>query len=579
MPTTQLGIPTPPDSTKVSAFPHAVRAGLDKVDELIRGLNDPDQNFGYVDTPTDADSMKGIEWSGNWTIYHHDAANAPELPTGADPVWMVKIRQASTAVTEQTWIRTDTMDTYTRLGRTINTWEPYVQQYWAKGRLNRETYPTLDDVPQGYTQVWTSADATAYEMPFTGVGEIHKYAYGSVQHIFATAFFNGRMRMWATSKNVGQTPVWSEIGADPDPSTINGLQAATTNGFKVVAIPCSLGRSVGTTTGQGYARVLQRFPEGAQRVRVSIRNVNPRFDTADSPAMSLNDISIGIRSAGAGNSTNWHTLAATGSTGTDGYLSPWITVPIDLVGADLDVLIGYGWQSAEAVQLTYGTVYTGAVATDALTGTGVRGSEVPGFVAFEVEVPSTKPVVAVFGDSISTAVGSLAPVYYSWLDQWTEGKGIIPTHWSHSGDAASTWQDPTSPKWSLYGSDVALADAVFYAMGSNDIFASTTPTLADMQERTTTAVEIMHRMISPNVYGVTVTPRNGVTGAAETLRRQYNAWLTESGLFRDVFDLSAEVSADDETLKTEYDSGDGIHPNTAGYTAMAAAVNRPVVSV
>jgi len=656
MPTTPLGIPTPPDSTKVSGFPASVRVGFDKVDELIRGLSDPDHNYGYIDTPTDANTMRGIDWSGNWTIYHHDAANAPELPEGADPVWLVKIRQASAAVTEQTWVRTDTLKTWVRLARTNTTWEPYTQPFWPKGRLNislypslddipqgfhevwtaadatalglpvpylgtltkyaygsvqhftyqtnyqgqtrlfttsktagsdadwtdlswskgkasTDIYPTLDDIPEGYHQIWTAADATAYELPDIGVGELHVHQYGSVRHISFTRFAEGRMRLFMTSKATGVSPTWNEIGADPDPSNVIGLTPATSRGYKSVGIPCSLGQGVNTTTGQGFARFLQRMPATATRARVRIRNINPRWETPDSDPITLTNVSIGPRAAGAQNATSWTTIDAAADTGTEGYVSPWIMVPAEMQGSD--IFVGFGWECSGTVQQTLATVYTGANAADALTGTGTRGTMAPAFVTLEVEVPNTTPVVANFADSIGSGVGSVAPIYYSWLDQYAADKGIVATHWSHSGDSAATWQNPASPKWSLYGDQIAAADAVLYAMGSNDIFPATTPTLAEMQDRTRTAVAIMRRMVSPNVYALTITPRDGVTGAAETLRRQFNAWLPESGLFRDVFDVVPAVSADDETLDPALTT-DGIHFNATGYAAMAAAIDRPI---
>lgn len=656
MPTTPLGIPTPPDSTKVSAFPATVRAGLNKVDELIRAIDDPDTNHGVIDYPFNADDLRGISWSGNWTAFHNNATNAPVITEGENPVWMIKIRQASDAVTEQTWVRTDTRETWVRIARTVTTWGEYTQPFWgkgnldiaiyptldslpegyhqiwtaatatalglpiphvgtlvkfafgsiqhitfmsnyegqlrfmatskaagtdatwteyswSKGRITAAEYPSLDDVPEGYSQVWTVADAEAWELPVPYLGTLEKFAYGSVQHIRFMTNYNGRMRLYATSKGAGATPIWSEIGADPSSANIVGLMPATSRGFKSVGVPCSLGQGVNTTTGQGYARLLQRMPAAANRVRVRIRNVNPRFMSPDSESMTLNDISIGVRASGASNATSWVTLEAAGETGEDGYVSPYITVPADMKG--MDVFVGFGWQCAGTVQQTLATVYTGATASEALTGTGTRGTMAPAFVTMEVEVPGDTPVVAVFGDSIASGVGSTAPVYYSWLDQWAADKGIIATHWSHSGDTASTWQDATSAKWSLYGNAIAAADAVFYAMNSNDIFPATTPTLEQVMERTSVAVDIMRRMVSPNIYGVTVTPRDAVTGAAETVRKQYNDWMPKSGLFRDVFDVVPAVSDDDETLKPEL-TVDGIHFNATGYAAMAAAIDRPV---
>lgn len=528
-------------------------------------------NWGPILAVTDANEMRGIEWAGDWAIWNHDVLNGPPMDPSLDPLWLVKVRVGNTNAVEQTWEALNGTEHWRRISPTTTTWGAYEVSRWATGKANTARYADLDAVPSGYSQIWTSADATAYKLPFPGVGEIHKYAYGSVQHIFATAFSNGRMRMWATSKAAGADPVWTEIGADPVPA---GLQPATSRGYKTVGIPASLGQSAVTSTGQGFDRVFLRMPASAVRARVKIRNINPRFETADSPAMTLNNVSVGPRASGASNATAWTELAATGTTGTSGFVSKWFTVPAEMQGSD--VFIGYGWIGSGAVQSTLSSVYTGANAADVLTGTGTRGSTSHGFVSLEVEVPETVPTVAVFGDSISSGVGSTAPVYYSWLDQWAVGKNAIATHWSHSGDTAATWQSISSPKWTIYGDSIAAIDAVLYAMGSNDIFGAIPPTLDALKEITIRNVANMRRMVSPNVYGCTVTPRDAVTGAAEDLRKAYNAWLPESGLFRDVFDMVPAVSPDNETLNPSYTT-DGIHFNATGYAAMAAVINRPIV--
>ena len=66
--------------------------------------------------------------------------------------------------------------------------------------------------------------------------------------------------------------------------------------------------------------------------------------------------------------------------------------------------------------------------------------------------------------------------------------------------------------------------------------------------------------------------------ASEQVRRDYNTWLsTQTGPARDLFGFGTAVSADDETLRPEFDA-DGIHLNAAGYAAQVAAINRPITS-
>lgn len=352
-----------------------------------------------------------------------------------------------------------------------------------------------------------------------------------------------------------------------------GLTPATPNGLKSVGIPCTLGYGGSQTTGQGFARLLQRMPATATRYRLRFRNWNPRYGMDDNAAVALSNMSVGVRSGST--STSWNTVASSGNTGTDGYVTPWNTVAPSMLGQD--VLVAYGWESSGTVQQNIGTAYTGTTAATALTGSATKAGVAPLFVVLEVEVPASQPVAAVFGDSIASGVGSTNPVYDSWLDQWGRANGVVITHWSHSGDYAATWEDPESKKWTLYGTDIAPADVVFYALGSNDLFASTTPAPIDIQTDIRTLVPLLRRHVSPNVVATTILPRTNVTGAGETVRRTINTWLRLSGLFRDVFDMAAAVSTNDETLNPAFDA-DGVHLNTAGYAAMAAAITRPVVS-
>ena len=81
------------------------------------------------------------------------------------------------------------------------------------------------------------------------------------------------------------------------------------------------------------------------------------------------------------------------------------------------------------------------------------------------------------------------------------------------------------------------------------------------------------------VLGGTITPAFGRPGSygtqhTEDVRQQVNAWIRGSGLFDTVvdFDRAVRDPADPQRLLAAYDSGDHLHPNDAGYQAMAAAV-------
>ncbi|TDD42393.1 SGNH/GDSL hydrolase family protein [Nonomuraea terrae] len=80
------------------------------------------------------------------------------------------------------------------------------------------------------------------------------------------------------------------------------------------------------------------------------------------------------------------------------------------------------------------------------------------------------------------------------------------------------------------------------------------------------------------IYGGTITPFKGGsahTATAEAHRQAVNAWITTSGAFDGVIDFAAAVAdpADPQALDPAYDRGDHLHPNAAGFAAMAQAVD------
>ena len=76
-------------------------------------------------------------------------------------------------------------------------------------------------------------------------------------------------------------------------------------------------------------------------------------------------------------------------------------------------------------------------------------------------------------------------------------------------------------------------------------------------------------------------PREGVqkpfvnTDAGREKRRAINAWIRTAGAFDGVIDFEHALRdpARPDRLHPAFDSGDHLHPNDAGYAAMAAAVD------
>jgi lysophospholipase L1-like esterase len=80
------------------------------------------------------------------------------------------------------------------------------------------------------------------------------------------------------------------------------------------------------------------------------------------------------------------------------------------------------------------------------------------------------------------------------------------------------------------------------------------------------------------IFGGTLTPFRGAfyySATAETKRQAVNRWIRTSGAFDAVIDFDKVVRDPAHPLRMlpAYDSGDHLHPNDAGYQAMANAIN------
>jgi lysophospholipase L1-like esterase len=82
-----------------------------------------------------------------------------------------------------------------------------------------------------------------------------------------------------------------------------------------------------------------------------------------------------------------------------------------------------------------------------------------------------------------------------------------------------------------------------------------------------------------SIVGGTLTPFKGVPNywneTGEQIREAVNRWIRTSGTFDTVVDFAAATADpnDPQVFNPAYDSGDHLHPNDAGYQAMADAID------
>lgn len=420
----------------------------------------------------------------------------------------------------------------------------------------------LDTLPLGYRvhTVWSGTVAAALNLPTITLGTVISTRFGSEA---GTQMWMPRVvageQLWTRSELSGGWGAWTRVDAGAV-ENVRMLRSAAAGTLKTAALPLTLGYGGGQTTGSGTTVVLQHMPKTTRRVQLHLVNRSVRYAMSDSAPVNISEASIGLHTSG-GNASSWTTLPGTGNTE---YTSGWIDVPEAWQGKD--VAVRYTWSSNGQVQLNMGTGWTN----------GSKDNTPPLFAWLELEVPASTPVVAAFGDSLSSGVSSSRPVVDSFIDQYARQIGAVPTHWSHSGDKASGWQGKAERKWFMYGDAIAAPDAMVYFMGSNDL--SEGVNLAEMQARISETAAAIRAKLTPVLFGATLLPRtNQPAGSTfETVRRQVNAWLPNSGLFRAVFPFAAAVSSDDENLDPAIDA-DGVHLTTAGYGRLAAAINQPMI--
>lgn len=221
----------------------------------------------------------------------------------------------------------------------------------------------------------------------------------------------------------------------------------------------------------------------------------------------------------------------------------------------------------------------------------------------DVEVaagPGAQTVVA-FGDSITDGVGSRLDGYGRWPDALATKLQSDPATASiavvNAGIAGNRiLNDGVDPfvgpsglgRFDRDALDKPGARWILLLSGSNDISASDMLPLPKDQVSAQQIIEGMKRLIARahakglRIMGATLLPKAGVrkpfvhteVGAAK--RRVLNDWIRSSGAFDAIVDFEQAMRdpARPDHLLPAYDSGDHLHPNEAGYLAMAALVHQ-----
>jgi lysophospholipase L1-like esterase len=216
----------------------------------------------------------------------------------------------------------------------------------------------------------------------------------------------------------------------------------------------------------------------------------------------------------------------------------------------------------------------------------------------EVDVNAARPtkVLVTFGDSITEGVTSTMNAFHGWPDFLAERLAAAHKNWSVvnagiSGNRLVRYGAGPSAL-SRFDRDVLSVPgvkAVILMEGINDIGLSYSPEYARDPVTAQTLEDADKQIIARahergiKVYGALLTPYQGAdyaSAAGEKVRGELNNWIKTGGAFDGVLDFATPVAdpANPLAILPKYNIADHLHPNDAGYKAMADSIDLDLIT-
>jgi lysophospholipase L1-like esterase len=351
-------------------------------------------------------------------------------------------------------------------------------------------------------------------------------------------------------------------------------------------------------------RQIVHLSVGGDRVRVRFSN---EFGTAP---VTIGPVHIAMSAGGSKITSNSdRTLTFSGKPTVTLYAgAPILSDPIDMnVAPFADLAISFFLPDATQVQ----TVHQLAVQTAYVSsGDNTAAPDQPSpqmwlnrFFLSGVLVDTSKvtPAVVTFGDSITDGYASTVDKNRRWPDVLSArlnsgsqrnsyaviNQGISGNRVVSDGSGVSALarydRDVLSQgnvKWVIFLegiNDIGWPDTPLdqsgHIVGADEIIAGYKQLIARTHLR---GIKIMGGTLTPFKGALHDTVNGGYwSPRKEDIRHAVNNWIRTSGAFDAIVDFDAVVRdpAQHDSMLAAYDSGDHLHPNDAGYAAMAGAVN------
>jgi lysophospholipase L1-like esterase len=200
---------------------------------------------------------------------------------------------------------------------------------------------------------------------------------------------------------------------------------------------------------------------------------------------------------------------------------------------------------------------------------------------------SESGTVVAFGDSITDGAGSLTGANARWPNDLARRLDAVRSPTISIVDAGIAGNQILSRTRCCGTSGLARfardvlsqpsATAVILLEGVNDIGAGRDVSASEIVAGYEQLITGAHAL-GIKIFGATLTPFQGAgywTAAGEAKRDAVNAWIRHSRAFDGIIDFASSVADPRRPgrLRPMYDSGDHLHPNDAGYRAMANVVS------